>query len=107
MKLIKTYENCFSLIRDLYDIRLVVSMVNIRHWTAVEGYHVESKIVLPSLTKYDCIDVNLNEQKYYNYSDLDVLCEFLEEVLKEISIFYGEHPDITEEERFDFSKYLE
>lgn len=108
MKLIKTYENCFTLIRDLFNSGQMISMVNSRCWVTCNEDKDDSKftITLPNLRKNDGVYIDGNKPEYNKHSDLDVLCEFLEEVLKEISIFYGEHSDIPEEERFDFGKYL-
>ena len=107
MKLIKTYENCFTLLGDLFRNGLTIRMGNARFWCTDSHniYYGYNKIILPNLTDKD-VEIRGNSPKYLDCSDLEVLHKFLKKVLKEISIFYGEHPNIPEEKRFDFSKYL-
>ena len=102
IKIVRTFENCFNIIKDLYENGISVCMSNHRRWvTSSNDNAFMSDIDLPDIQ----IEVRGNKSFYHKYTDLDILCEFLELVLEEIQTHYINN-NIGEQYRFNYEQYL-
>ena len=107
-KIIKTYENAFNLIEDLFKHGYSVSMLNHRRWNVVENDNFGMYSDLPFLERTN-IEIRGNKSNYHEYSNLDVLCEFLEMILAEIIAYYNRIDECSNNmnEKFDYFKFID
>jgi len=109
-KIIKTYENAFNLIEDLFKQGYSVSMLNHRRWNVSMNDNFGMYSDLPFL-EVGNFEIRGNKSNYAEYSNLDILCEFLEIILEEINDYYNRTAffDRSESgiEKFECSKFVD